>query len=188
MIDFDSIEFFFANTPHRFFEDFNLSPPLTKKQIQEELLPPPVKQRPFPQEKKGVEPLFTPVEKTEPNKEPFYSKWEEKYKTLHAENLLAKEPFKRYALFVVDQESDSPFAKKICEAISSRLIKTTYCVIKGSLKELIDTHQPSHLILTFIEKEKHTLPVIRIDEIKTLEKDLFRKKEVWERLKTTLRS
>jgi hypothetical protein len=61
-------------------------------------------------------------------------------------------------------------------------------VIKGSLKELIDTHHPSHLILTFIEKEKHTLPVIRIDEIKTLEKDLSRKKEVWERLKTTLRS
>lgn len=186
MSDFESIEFFFASSKSHQIPDPLKSALPAKRQVEKQ----PILPKALPKQsetfvaKKPMEPAF---KQEEPKKETFYTEWEEKYKKLHAGNLLAKEPFKRHALFVVDKKDDSPFAMKICEAISTRLMKATYCPLKGSLDDLIKKVAPSHLILTFTPEKSPSLPTIYIDDLKEIEKEPFKKKALWEMLKTSLK-
>jgi hypothetical protein len=185
MSNFESIEFFFAGSKrHQILEPLK-GPPSGQMRIEKQpTLPKAIpRQVETPPPKRVVEPAF---KQEEAKKDSFYSEWEEKYKKLQASNLLAKEPFKRHALFVVEKADDSPFAKKICEAISTRIMKATYCIFKGSLTDLIHLHSPSHLILTFTAEDISNLPTVTISDLKGIESDPLKKKVLWETLKSSL--
>jgi len=123
--------------------------------------------------------------KIPPKKDAFYTEWEKKYKELHAENLLAKEPFKRHALFIVDEEKE--FAEKIAHAIHSRLMKTTFVQSKKPLHELIDQYNPTHIISSRKESENTELPMISIDDLAQIKKDPSKKKILWSALQKQLK-
>ncbi len=186
MSNFESIEFFFASSKsHQILDPLKAAPTVQIRIEKQPTLPKAIStQVETPTPKRAVEAAF---KQEEEKKDSFYSRWEEKYKNLQASNLLAKEPFKRHALFVVEKKDDSPFAKKICEAISTRIMKATYCPLKGSLEDLIGQYSPSHLILTFTALYASNLPTITISDLKEIESDPLKKKVLWETLKSSLK-
>jgi hypothetical protein len=185
---FESIEFFFAkdNTTIIPF-DLNTKEAPKKVVIQPHKAPVQREQQPsFLPKKKEVKVPVTTIKKEaeSPKKDHFYTEWEKKYRELHAENLLAKKPFKKHALFVVDEKAPKAFAEKIAGAINTRLMKTTFIVSNASIESLIKEYDPSHIITT---KEVSTsLPLLLIDDLKGIEKDPIKKKVLWEEIKSKI--
>ena len=148
---------------------------------------------------KEIRPSFVPKKETklptpkpvkripkEPSQDAFYTEWERKYKALHAENLLAKEPQKKHALFIIDEKGPQEFARKIAGAVNTRLMKTTFIASNKSVEELIKEHAPTHLIL---DKQVTTsLPTIFTEDLHLIEKDAAKKKLLWEKLQAELKT
>lgn len=184
----ESIEFFFSKEK-KYQIPFALNLPKKKEKVHSYVSPKkilkttsiPVK-RVTPKEKT----LELPTKKKAiPKKDAFYSEWEKKYKELQAENLLAKKPFKRHALFIVDGEKE--FAEKIAGAIHSRLMKTTFLFSKKPLSELVENHAPTHIITARDEKETLDLPTITIENLVEIKKDASKKKVLWSTLQQSLK-
>lgn len=142
----------------------------------------------FVPKKEAKLPAQKPVKKIpkEPSQDAFYKEWEKKYKALYAENLLAKEPQKKHALFIIDEKGPQEFAKKIASAVNTRLMKTTFIASNKSVEELIKEHAPTHLI---VDKQVTTsLPTIFTEDLHMVEKDAAKKKILWERLQAELKT
>lgn len=194
MIDFEAIEFFFAKEKKHMIP-FPLKvmkkPPLQKAPIQKAIKPKvEIKvehKKPIEKRKAPPSPSYTPKQKTEEKKDNFYSEWEKKYRALQAENLLAKKPFKRLALFVVNKKTSKEFAEKISSAVNTRLMKTIFVVSDAPIEELIKKHQPTHIITTKTVTNFIPLPGVLIDDLSQIEKSAEQKKELWDKLKTSLK-
>ncbi|MCH9812009.1 hypothetical protein K0U07_04510, partial [bacterium] len=165
-----------------------------KKEKQKAPSPLPIKSKTptAPLEKKEVpikaveKTLELPTKKPEapPKKDAFYSEWEKKYKELHAESLLSKEPAGNHALFIVDAEKE--FAGKIASAIHTKLMKTTFVLSTKPLSEMVEKYKPTHIITARVETETLDLPTITIDNLGEIKKDVTKKKSLWSTLQQKL--
>lgn len=186
---FESIEFFFAKDDISYIP-FDLNTPrATKKAVMQPHSPPVQKeQHPsfLPENKQKKVPVAT-IKKadTTPKKDHFYTEWEKKYRELHAENLLAKQPFKKHALFVIGEKDPKAFAEKIAGAIHTRFMNTTFLVSNKPIEILIKEHNPSHIITT--KAPCTSLPSIFIENLSDVENDTDKKKVLWATLQKELK-
>jgi hypothetical protein len=182
MIDFEALQFFFAKEKKHTI-CFPLKEQLGTKILQKPKIIEVEYKKPIP-----ISPLQTlqGVEKQQENKDTFYSEWERKYRALSASNLLAQEPFKRLALFVINKKSSKEFAEKISSAVNTRLMKTIFLLSDQPLEELIKIHEPTHIITTKSVTNFIPLPGLLIDDLNRIEKSAEEKKHLWETLKTSL--
>lgn len=193
MINFEEIEYFFAscNSHDIPFElDVPKAPKKTILQKAKAALYPPKKPVPAPIKKPEFRQATIP-EKAPPKKkeeDSFYKQWSQKYKSLQAENLLAKEPLKRHALFIIDKKTPKEFAEKIAGAINTRIMKTTLIVHNGPIDSLLNEYEPTHLIYTKEFSTTSPLPTISIDDLRKVEKDATQKRALWETLKEKLKA
>jgi len=174
MIDFTSIEYFFTNQD-RFRIEFDLT---VKKPLN-----PPVTIK-----SSTAQPAIKKEDPPVAKKDQFYSDWEEKYKKLQAFSLLAQKPFNKHALFVIEKGDPEEFAKQICDAVNSRIMKTTFVVLTSLLDDVIAEHNPSHLILKSAIYNNSNLPSIEFDDLKEMKNDTEKKKLFWNLLKEKLKT
>ncbi len=183
----EALEFFFSKEK-KYQVPFALDLPKKKEEAQSYSAPKNmVKSAPAPVKRVVVEKtLDLPTKKKAPQKkDAFYSEWEKKYRELQAENLLAKEPFKRHALFVVDSEKE--FAEKIANAIHSRLIKTTFLFTTKPLAQLAEKYEATLIITARKEKETIDLPTFQIESLCEIKKDAAKKKILWSALQESIK-
>ncbi|MCH9616932.1 MAG: hypothetical protein SP4CHLAM5_03580 [Chlamydiia bacterium] len=186
---FESIEFFFAKDNKTIIPfDLNTKEAPRKPVMQQHNAPRQREQQPsfLPKKKKAKVPVTTIKKEAtaQPKKDHFYTEWEKKYRELHAENLLAKKPFKKHALFIIDEKAPRAFAEKIAAAINTRLMKTTFIISSSSIEALIQEHNPSHIIST--KEITSTLPTIITGDLNAVEKDPEKKKILWNTLQKKL--
>lgn len=198
MIDFEAIEFFFAKESRH-----QVNFPLTEKNMHKENKATSVNKKTISMEKKQAitpacpikkirerKPILkvnAPIKEKKDSKDHFYSEWEKKYKSLRAENLLAKQPFKKLALFIIDEKTNKDFAEKIYSAINTRLMKSTFIVSDKPIQEHIEEYNPTHVITTKSVSCHLPLPGVLIDNLKDIEKCPKEKKKLWQELKQALK-
>lgn len=196
MIDFDALEFYFSKK-QSWPVDFALEGVGAKQKALEpskEYIPT-VKYekkketvKPKPQPVKEVQTILPAPKRKEIKKDDFYKQWEKKYKALQAESLLAKDPFNKRVLFIIGENAPRDFAKRICEAINSRLMKATLITYSDKLASEILELEPTHLIYESSLGISSKLPSVAIDDLHAIRTNPEKKKNLWHTLKETLKS
>lgn len=209
-IDFSHIEYFFAkNDVHTI--DFPITKGKNKKALlhfddepKDAIAPKETKEAPvsFVPKKKEI-----PVLPAKPKKQPtapkikpplpkrkeeamqednFKKMWEKKYKELGSENLLAKDQFRRFVLFIIRKNDPKEFAQKIFSAVHSRLMEGAFIISNDPIEQLIKQHNPTHLVTT-AETTSLSIPIIEIDNISEMQNSPEKKRALWETLKKHLK-
>ncbi|MCH9620816.1 MAG: hypothetical protein S4CHLAM20_02200 [Chlamydiia bacterium] len=195
MIDFKALEFYFSKNERQDIPFSLLMPTQTKKEqpVIPKPIPPkqvksPVPPQPQPRRTKSVQTILPTPPKKQVKKDKFYSEWEQKYKALQAESLLAKTPFNRKALFIVSKEAPKIFVEKISEAINTRLMKTVVVFGVENIERIILKEKPTHIIYEDLITIKTSLPTIIIEPLENVKTDPQKKKALWHNLKDKLKN